>query len=769
MKHILSLNKIGKADVCLVGGKGAQLCELKKFGLSVPEGFVITTNLHKIIIIKLKTRIQDILSCLNIENTKNLEEASSKIRSLIISADLPKAIEKEIIRAYSKMGGRVAVRSSATAEDQKEASFAGQMDSFLNVGKSNLIETVKKCIASLFTARAIYYIEQKKIEHMKVHMAVVVQKMVLSKKAGVAFSINPVNNNEKEIIIEATRGLGEQVVGGQTTPDNYVIDKEGYKIKESRIKGGVSILNEQELKKIASAVEEIAEHYNFPQDIEWAIGNENRLYILQSRPVTTLQIKNKPVWKKIMVREYGVQYTELSIKCLSPLNKHIVPHTFYEQVYIPENGNQACYVNENEWNDFVAALKEKWVENHNNYEEFEKMFMKAGNEYVLTAKTIAQSKLKGKSDAELKAMYSDYLKKNYAYGPFIWAQFIINNLFAEKAKEILARKLGKDGKKLYDYVEVALRPEKKAASTQLNEIASKWASFSGKEKNITYENFKWIPCLDIHNRPWTREEFFHHINEFRKAEKKLPIIYEMLIQKTKFSEKDSKIIGTARKLAYLKDLKDDFRRQGILYGQKLFEEIADRMKISLEDASYLTEEELMGFLEYKKSVSKSLIEERKKGFVIYCNKEKKIECRSGKGIKSALNELGIITFEELSEEIKGATASQGVAKGPVTIVRSVLDLSRVKKGDILVAVTTHPDYVPAMQKAAAIVTDEGGITSHAAIIARELGLPCIVGTRHATKLLKDADEIEVDANSGIVRKIKGKKKRIKHPTKNFLY
>ena len=140
--------------------------------------------------------------------------------------------------------------------------------------------------------------------------------------------------------------------------------------------------------------------------------------------------------------------------------------------------------------------------------------------------------------------------------------------------------------------------------------------------------------------------------------------------------------------------------------------------------------------------------------MLYFKQQRKIECKSGEEIDIALNERGIVVHEEHHGEIEGTPASSGKARGTVAIVKGVSDLNKVRHGDILVAVTTHPDYVPAMQKAAAIITDEGGITSHAAIVAREFGLPCVVGTKHATKTLKDGDEIEIDADLGVVRKIK---------------
>ncbi|MFH1181810.1 MAG: PEP/pyruvate-binding domain-containing protein [Candidatus Woesearchaeota archaeon] len=754
MKGLAWLGGISKEDADVAGGKGAQLGELKKAGFNVPDGFVITTSIYKEIITSLRARIEQELSELDVENTVALDEASTKIRKMIVFTKFAAPFEKEIIEAYRKLGEKVAVRSSATAEDQKDASFAGQMATFLNVTEHNLIDSIKNCLSSMFTARAISYRAKRGMGHTKVLISVVVQKMIAPKIAGVAFSVNPVSNNEKEIVIEAAAGLGEAVVSGGTTPDNYILEKQTGKLKSGRPGKESLLLDEREIGRLAEAVNAIERHYSFPQDIEWAIDKNDGLHILQARPVTTFERKKRTVWKKIIAREYGVQYTELSLKCLSPLNNEIVPSPFYEQAYIPENANEACYVDEEKWNGFVSALKQKYVENPDNYETFENQFIQAGKSYMETAKALAEEKLSEKSNTELAGLYQTYLKRNREYAPFIWMQFLINNFFAEKAKEIITEKAGKENKNIFEYIEVALKPEKKAAAMQLSGIAANWEILNENERAEVYERFKWMPCLDIHNKPWTKEEFFSHINEFGKAEKKLPMAYEALLNELQLPQNEEQTLGIARRLAYLKDLKDDFRRQGIFHSQKLFEEIAGRMGLSLEGISYATEEELVAFLKQGKALAGTETEERRKGFAIYFNADKEIECKSGQDIEAALNTLGLILFEDFSEEIKGMPASPGRAKGSVIIVRGVADLKKVKKGDIIVAVTTHPDYVPAMQKAAAIVTDEGGITSHAAIVARELGLPCVVGTKNATKILKDGDEIEIDAELGVLGKIK---------------
>ena len=753
MEDILWLDGIREGDAPAVGGKGLHLSELKGAGFNVPDGFVVTTDVYGKTVSSLSKNIEAILSSLDVQKTDELERAAAKIQSLITAAGIPEESERRILDAYRRLTGSVAVRSSGIAEDTQAASFAGQMDTFLDVQENSLLGAVKKCMASLFTARAIYYRAQKNIGYRETRIAIVVQNMVSAAKAGVAFSANPVTRNAKEIVVEAAKGMGESVVAGKVIPDNYVIDKETGTVKESRV-APFRTLSNRELGEIISAVKKIENYYGSPQDVEWAIDNEGRLFILQARPITTLFVKPKPTWKKIISREYGVQYTELSIKCLSDVNKDIVPAPFSEQAYIPDGNNEACYTSESAWNSFVSALKEKYFTNPKNYDEFEESFIHTGQDYVNAAKKISQTKLNEKSGNELKVLYSEYSRKNIVYGSYIWMQFLINTFYAESAKEIITRKFGKDNPKLFDYIEIALKPVRKAASVQLAEMAAKWNVISTEEKESVYENFKWIPCMDIHNLPWAREEFFSHVGEFVKSGKKESVTYEAFLKDMNAMQGEKRVFDIAKRLSYLKDLKDDFRRQGILYGQVMFQEIARRMGMRLEDISYLTEDEIMRFLESGECPAKQLVEERKKGFAIFFGSDGRITCKSGKDVEPALNELGIMVAEKFSEEIRGMPASPGVAKGKVAIVKGVYNLSGVGNGDILVAVTTHPDYVPAMQRAAAIVTDEGGITSHAAIVARELGLPCIVGTVHATKSLKNGDRVEVDAFTGVVRKIK---------------
>lgn len=324
-------SELHKEDIPIAGGKGANLGEMYNAKVPVPPGFIITAQAYGYFIreTKIDKEINKILSKLNVDDTVALNQASKKIREIIEGAKLPKEMEEEIVESYDMLNvgnekGKdaleilhneeepfVAVRSSATTEDLADASFAGQQDTFLNVrGKKELLEKVKKCMSSLFTARAIYYRTKKNFDHSKALLCVVIQKMVDSEKSGVMFSRNPTSDNGS-IVIEAVWGLGEGIVSGQIKPDHYEIGKdlENFEVidekvaikkiaivrneegknqtvtlKEERAKR--KVLDAYELKRLAQYGRMLEEHYNKPQDIEFAI-DKTGIYIVQSRPITT--------------------------------------------------------------------------------------------------------------------------------------------------------------------------------------------------------------------------------------------------------------------------------------------------------------------------------------------------------------------------------------------------------------------------------------------------------------------------------------------------
>jgi len=316
-KLVIYFKDLDKSDVNLVGGKGANLGEMTKIGMPVPPGFAITANSYDLFLKEnnLESKIYSLLSSLDVSDPAQLQEASATIQKMILGSDIPQEVVREVVRGYTKLSGilkkaLVAVRSSATAEDMPSTSFAGQQATILNVqGENNLLQALKECWASLFTARSIFYRVQNKIPHEKVKIAVIVQKMVQSEASGVIFTVDPVTQEKDRIVIEAVWGLGEMIVQGSVIPDRYVVQKDTFDILSKEIseqnielvrrgketkefsvpksKRNLPKLNDSEIKFLAKIAQKLQEHYFFPQDIEWA-KEKNSLYIVQTRPITTL-------------------------------------------------------------------------------------------------------------------------------------------------------------------------------------------------------------------------------------------------------------------------------------------------------------------------------------------------------------------------------------------------------------------------------------------------------------------------------------------------
>ncbi len=313
MEFIKELQAISKKDVSLAGGKGASLGELINAGVQVPRGFVITASTFEKFISDsgLKNEIDSKLKQVDVHDVNDLTKTSAILRDAIHDTEIPKEVSEEILQKFQELHVPfVAVRSSATAEDSDIASWAGELDTFLNTSEEHLIENVKKCWSSLFTPRAIFYRHEKNLIDHNVSVAVVVQEMIQSEISGVAFTVHPVTENRNEMIIEACFGLGEAIVSGQVTPDTYIVEKKEMNISSvhtntqekklslfehknkwialSEQDGAKQKLSFEQIIELSHLCKKIEDHYGFPCDIEWAFAN-NTFYMLQSRPITTLK------------------------------------------------------------------------------------------------------------------------------------------------------------------------------------------------------------------------------------------------------------------------------------------------------------------------------------------------------------------------------------------------------------------------------------------------------------------------------------------------
>lgn len=326
--YVLWFDELRRADVGLVGGKSSSLGELtSSVDVPVPYGYATTANAYRYFMEKTgqNKKIHEMLQELqDVEDSVELHEVCTKIRESICAAAMPEDLAEQIGKAYEELAKKVgeknpfvAVRSSATAEDLPDASFAGQQDTYLNVtGRDMVIQKVKECYASTFTDRAVYYRAKKNFDHENVALSAAVQMMADAKAAGVMFTVNLATGADDSIMIEGSWGLGEYIVQGTVTPDNFVVDKDSLTITSRRIneksielirkEGGdveerkveperakAQVISDEQIAQLADYAKRIEKHYGCYMDMEWAVDYKDRLWILQARPETVWSKKNK--------------------------------------------------------------------------------------------------------------------------------------------------------------------------------------------------------------------------------------------------------------------------------------------------------------------------------------------------------------------------------------------------------------------------------------------------------------------------------------------
>ncbi len=313
---VRDLSALRRSDIAFAGGKGANLGELTGAGMPVPPGFVVGAPAYAAFCdaTGLREDLDALLSDVDVERTRDLEAASERARALVAGTAVPEDLAAAIREAYARLGegAAVAVRSSATAEDTASASFAGMNETFLNVrGADAVVDAVRRCWASLFRARSLYYRARRGFGQVGMDIAVVVQRQVASRCSGVMFTADPATGDPGRIVIEGASGLGESVVSGQVTPDRYVVAKSDLAIlsrdvhrKELAIEpaagggtatreldaeeGGRPVLDDAQVALVADLGRRVEQHYGEPQDTEWAFDREGALWLLQARPITTL-------------------------------------------------------------------------------------------------------------------------------------------------------------------------------------------------------------------------------------------------------------------------------------------------------------------------------------------------------------------------------------------------------------------------------------------------------------------------------------------------
>jgi phosphoenolpyruvate synthase/pyruvate phosphate dikinase len=674
---IKDFKEINKESVSIAGGKGASLGEMTQARIPVPPGFVVLSDAFERFIREtdLNVEIDSILHSVDHKEIHTVEDASEKVKALILAVEMPEDIGDEIQKSFDKLDSKfVAVRSSATAEDSATAAWAGQLETYLNTTEENLLENVKKCWASLFTPRAIFYRFEKGLHGQRISVAVIVQKMIESEVSGIAFSVHPVTQDYNQLIIEASFGLGEAIVSGQITPDSYVVEKEPRRIidknvytqKKALVRGETGgtewqsipkekaekqVLTDEEILELSELILKIENHYGFPVDIEWA-REKSKFYIVQSRPITTLRRGEEKTTElkklvKTITRDVPLLAIESYYDGIVKQTEDFFGFEFSENVFVFVNGATEIYRENEYFSKQLPAKLSGWVKRH---------------------KSRLPETYTGLRDAlRLCKVVS---AKSYSK-----AQEITEDL--EKLNDAFARGF-------------------------LGIITTFWFPIWQDTylKNQNIKPFSDEVIIEVKKVRTETEKFFDGT---------LEMVYSLLNKLADIENFDIKLL----KYLTWQELNDCIKRQSL----DLVQIIAQKRRNT--KFAYL------------------------KGQIIY-----------DQDIDPTLRKFGYLIQQEpitSTNEIKGLVANPGIAKGPVRIIFNREELNKVNQKDILVAPMTTPWYLPAMKKAAAFVTDEGGITSHAAIVAREMNKPCIIGTKIATQVLKDGDKVEVDADEGVVR------------------
>ena len=824
MELIKTFKEITKSDTAIAGGKGASLGEMTQAGIPVPDGFVILSNAFERFIKEtdLNVEIDAVLDEVDIKEVHTAENASEKIQAMILSKEMPEDIKKEILKFYKNLDCKfVAVRSSATSEDSASATWAGQLDSFLNTTKKTLLENVKKCWASLFTPRAIFYRFEKKLNKDKISVAVVVQKMVDSEESGVAFSVHPVTQDENQIIIEAGFGLGEAIVSGSITPDSYVVDKRGFKIldinvneqtkalykkskgsnewKELNEKGKKQVLAEKEITELSKLIVKIENHYGFPCDIEWA-KEKGKFYIVQSRPITTLSSSRSPFKLKKETINYASNLDSeknWNLKDLMDWKKYANPFIlerqgrfFHVASYL--DALNLCLSNYKLPASGVICKDGRGAQIIGAIDKTIYWFASPSNQYFLGEKLI---KLWGKNPS----YYYELNLKQEVLSEEIDKHL---ELFLNNENKMLGNPISifnKTKDLMTQVLEIALITM--IADTYLNSKISEIIE-NNEEKNIIasgttigFINLEEVAllkialiknkklfnrCIKTHakkyffieNNFWEarvlKERFFiNRVLEFKKnygkdiqnqINKKIISLTEMNIKRCQlidhYRKRDIRIVNILKYmdgLAQIRDFSKEYQMKLFAIFEILLNSMGKKINLPKDLLLFAFPQEIKQIIK-NPEYWRSILMRRKTGIIVFWieDREKNTLLDSTK----ARNMLIEIIKEEAVESFKGQVATKGgTIIGKIKIVMNPRGV-KFNKNTILVTDMTTPDFVPIMKKSKAIITNIGGITCHAAIISRELGIPCVIGTKIATKVLKDNDIVEIDTNIGVVKILK---------------
>lgn len=859
--YILDFQKIDKTKLALVGGKGSNLGELSKIeGIQVPDGFCVTTEAYKKIIEDNEefNSLLDQLAILNGDNRKDIGQISAKIRKIIEEIAIPQDMVDEVTQYLSKFGGKntYAVRSSATAEDLPTASFAGQQDTYLNIiGEEAILKHISRCWASLFTERSVIYRIQNNIDHRTVFLAIVIQKMIVPQASGIMFTADPVTGNRKVISIDASFGLGEALVSGLVSADNYKVSigtiiekkistkklaihalKEGGTKKEgiSADQQNVQALTDAQILGLEKIGRTIERHFGHPQDIEFCIA-DGEVYIVQSRPITTLfPIPEVPDGKNHVYVSVGHQ--QMMMDAIKPLGLSVWQSTagrpmytaggrlfvdIAEQLDSPEGRNMLVNVlgkSDPLMKDIFTTLidrehkQDKTEKNAipspkgpppQDYEILKDYDPTIVNDLIKKSQVSIkelQRNIQTKTGLDLIDFILEDLQLNksssdpQSFGVIMtgmnaaaWINEKMNEWLGEKnPADTLSQSIPNNvttemGLALLDIADV-IRPYPKIVNFLENvnhdNFLDALANFKGGDHvHDALNNFlstygmRCVGEIDITRTRWSEKPMsllpliLSNVRNFEQGEsrrkfeqgreramKKEQELLERLKQLPNGDEKareTKRMIDLVRNLAgYREYPKYAIVSRYFVYKQALFEEAERLVQADVlekkEDINYLTLEELRDVVRTQK-VKRDSINKRKNEFAFF---EKltppRVMTSDGEIISGNYKRENIP-----ADALVGLSVSSGTIEGRAHVIFRMED-ANLEEGDILVTPFTDPSWTPLFVSIKGLITEVGGLMTHGAVIAREYGLPAIVGVENATKLIKDGQRIRVHGTEGYV-------------------
>jgi pyruvate,water dikinase len=858
--YILDFNETDKGKVAMIGGKGANLGELSKIeGVQVPGGFCLTTEAYKEIIENNEAfnSLLDQLAMLKADNRKGISEASAKIRKLIEEIPIPESIETEITRHVKQLGEKnaYAVRSSATAEDLPTTSFAGQQDTYLNViGKEAILQHISQCWASLFTDRAVTYRIQNGFGHRKVHLSVVVQKMVFPQAAGILFTADPVTGNRKVLSIDASFGLGEALVAGLVNADNYkvcngkVIDK---KISTKKLAiyalkdGGTTALEiewerqtrqaltDEQIVQLERMGRKIEDHFGSPQDIEWCLVDDT-FYIVQSRPITTLypvpeandpenhvyisvghnQMMTdamKPLGLSffllttpaLMRTAGGRLFVDVAPMLASPAGRETIVNVLGKSDPLIRGALITILKRE----DFILLLpddKKEPAPGKRDFQTLKEYDPAIVTDLIRSSQTsidALKQNIQTKSGPDLFDFILEdiqQLKKTNAdsqsFGVIMtgmnaasWINEKMNEWLGEKnAADTIAQSAPNNitsemGLELLNVADV-IRPypavieylQQAKNDNFLDELVQFDGGQETRDAINAYLNKYGMRCageIDITKTRWSEKPItlvpliLNNIKSFEPhaanrrfeqgRQESLKKEQELLDRLKQLPDGEQKVKETKRMIDLVRNFAGyrEYPKYGIVsryfaYKQALLKEAERLVQAGVihekEDIYYLSFEELREVVDTNK-LDRQIISKRKDEYKLF---EKltppRVITSDGEIITAKYNRENLP-----ADAIVGLAVSSGVIEGRARVILN-MEEADLSAGDILVTTFTDPSWTPLFVSIKGLVTEVGGLMTHGAVIAREYGLPAVVGVEHATRLIKDGQRIRVNGTDGYV-------------------